>query len=71
VPAGQLNRANALSQAVKHGIATIGPVAGGALVATAGLGWGISWFTERRSVWHGVDLGERWTCARRRRVSGQ
>lgn len=36
MPSGQLNRANALSQAVRHGIATVGPVAGGALVATAG-----------------------------------
>lgn len=43
VPPGQLNRANALSQAVRHGIATVGPVAGGALVATAGPGWGIAW----------------------------
>jgi hypothetical protein len=43
VPAGQLNRANALSQVVRRGIAMIGPVAGGALVATAGPGWGIAW----------------------------
>ncbi|GLY88826.1 MFS transporter [Actinoallomurus iriomotensis] len=43
VPAGQLDRANALSQAGKHGLATIGPVAGGILVTTVGPGWGIAW----------------------------
>jgi MFS family permease len=43
VPADQLNRANALSQATRHGIATIGPAAGGVLVAMAGPGWGIGW----------------------------
>jgi MFS family permease len=43
VPADQLHRANALSQTTRHGIATIGPAAGGVLVATAGPGWGIGW----------------------------
>jgi MFS family permease len=43
VPADQLNRANALSQTARHGIAMIGPAAGGVLVATAGPGWGICW----------------------------
>jgi hypothetical protein len=43
VAADQVNRANALSQTARHGIAVIGPVAGGVLVATAGPGWGICW----------------------------
>ncbi|MFB9833948.1 MFS transporter [Actinoallomurus acaciae] len=43
VPPRRLSRANALSQAARHGIATIGPVAGGVLVATAGPGWGTAW----------------------------
>ncbi|WP_329245895.1 MFS transporter [Actinoallomurus sp. NBC_01490] len=43
VPVDQLNRANALSQTARHGIAVIGPVSGGMLVATAGPGWGICW----------------------------
>ncbi|WP_433171323.1 MFS transporter [Actinoallomurus sp. CA-150999] len=38
-----LARANALTQATKHGIATLGPVAGGALIVTIGAGWGILW----------------------------
>jgi MFS family permease len=43
VPADQLSRANALSQTARHGIAMIGPVAGGVLAATAGPEWGICW----------------------------
>ncbi|GAA4600888.1 MFS transporter [Actinoallomurus liliacearum] len=39
----QLGRANALTQATKHGTAAFGPVAGGALIVTVGAGWGIVW----------------------------
>ncbi|GAA0358170.1 MFS transporter [Actinoallomurus spadix] len=43
LPGAALARANALTQATKHGIAALGPMAGGVLIVTIGAGWGILW----------------------------